>query len=109
MKPRWIIFDRAASGGCCVSSCCASSFEDVIRRELSENPEFRKAWNATPQEPERQPPLLRMEIKMNRWVLHPAIEKVTRASTLLELKTRPVFGMQDQQPSLAEWNQNLRK
>ena len=91
------------------AASCASSFEDVIRREMPENPEFRKAWNATPQEPTRQPPLLRLEIKMNRWVLHPAIEKVTRASTLLELRTQPVFGMLDQQPSLSEWDQNQRK
>jgi hypothetical protein len=89
--------------------CSASSIKDVIRRELSENPDFRKVWNATPQEPTRIPPLLRMEIKMNRWVLHPAIEKVTRESTLLELESLPVFGMQDQQPSLSEWNQNQRK
>ena len=104
MKRNW-----RAYAPLCDAPCCASSFEDVIRCELSENPDFRKVWNATPQEPTRIPPSLRLEIKMNRWVLHPAIEKVTRAATLLELKTRPAFGTQDQKPSPSEWNQNLRK
>jgi hypothetical protein len=98
-----------AGQGLCVVTCCASSFNELIEQEAEENPQFKKAWIAISKKKANTPHLLHVSIIMNRWVFHPSIEKVTRASTLLALKNQPVLEIRNQKLALAEWGQNHRK
>ena len=98
-----------AGQGLCDVACCASSFNELIEQEVAENPQFKKAWFAISKKKANTTGLLHMKIVMNRWVFHPSIEKVTRASTLLVLKNQPVLEIRNQKLALVEWGQNHRK
>ncbi len=80
--------DRIHGGqGLGAATCSAVFLKRLLGKEADSNQLFAETWNSIANN--------HLSIIMNRWVLHPLIEKVTQTDTLLQLATLPVFVIQE--------------
>ena len=71
------------------ATCSAVFLRHLLKEEASNNPLFAITWNSIANN--------HLSIIMNRWVLHPLIEKVAQTDILQRLATLPVFVIQADQ------------